>query len=300
MAVAVAITLVLSRTGVSVGADARAGGAAPARPLSGGAAGGGGGVVQGTNTATRPAEARYVAGGGRGSAVRLATLPEVQADLGLSAAQKSAVAEATARLKAFEAQLASELQRPPAGLPAGSDAERQWVSRKFAEANQALSHARLEIGRALAPAQMQRLEQIGLQELGPDVLFRADIVRVLNLTPAQQRAMGRIRDGLPAETAGTALSGGDPAARDSTPPKSPTVRADGSGGGSAGASRSGGGQVMTNPPEGASRNGLSPEAGRRIVGEVLTWVQRAKLRELQGRPIQLQSRARSVAGSNDP
>lgn len=223
------------------------------------------------------AYAVYASGGGKGSPVRLATFPEVQADLELTPAQKEAVAVAAGKLKAFEAGLQEELKHPPA-VAHGSAVERQWVASKYAQANQALAQTRLEIARSLSPAQMQRLEQIGLQELGADALFRGDIARSLNLTPAQQQALVRLRDGassgranVPTPAATNRPAG--PAARPPVPgakPASPATEQSATSG-------------MT--------TWVSAETGRRMLDEVLTAQQRSKLRELQGRPIQLHSRS---------
>lgn len=224
-----------------------------ASPAGVGAAGGVGAARPGAPAGAKAPSTLYVAGGGRGSVVRLATFPEVQQDLALSAAQKEAVATAVARLKAFEAQLAYDLKHPPA-LPGGSESEQRWVTGKHEEAVQALSQARLEIGRALGPTQMRRLEQIGLQELGAEALFRSDVVRSMNITPAQQKAMAKIQEA-------TASS----------------------------AERAGNGPG--NASGATSRPGLPPEAARRIVEEVLTAQQRTKWGELLGRPLQLRSPA---------
>lgn len=243
--------------------------------------------------AARPAGSlvNYQPGGGRGSVVRLVALPEVQEDLALSEPQKDAVAQVIFRLKSFEAEFAELLKQPPVAPP-GSGVERQWVAAKQGQANQALTQARQELVRALQAPQGQRLEQLALQELGAEALFRPDVGRQLNLNPAQRQGLMRVRE---ADAASVRAA--------SAPPAAPAVRPVGTAGGVAGRTSTNrapsgagaGSPAAVRPPVQAPVTSgtlppLSQEGERRMIQEVLTPQQRAMFEELKGRPIHFRSR----------
>jgi Spy/CpxP family protein refolding chaperone len=189
---------------------------------------------------------------------------------------------------------------------------------KSAAASLVLARARHDIGKALTPGQMKRLEQISLQELGAEALSRSNIVKALNLTQEQQQTLAEIRSETGRELSvmaqrfqeaffpkwaqppprGSRRAGGDAPSQNqfaqgtasttasATPGSAVTVRSASGGGG-----RSGGGTFILTPAqqkmmeEGrAQHQAVVQQSERRMIEQVLTPQQQAKLKELQGKP----------------
>ena len=124
--------------------------------------------------------------------VRLVTYPEVEQDLALTHEQKDALKTISQKVAAYEKRMFAEQTGPPrASIPREN---RQWHLQKYEAAYQMLAGARQEIAKTLTPSQMKRLEQISLQDLGAEALFRPDIVQTLNLSQEQRQKLAQIRD----------------------------------------------------------------------------------------------------------
>jgi len=225
----------------------------------------------------------YVSGGGRGSVVLLVTFPEVQQDLGLSEEQRVAIEVVIKKVRDHESKMHEELKNPPPSDPA------QWHTQRQNAALKMLAQARLEIARALTPAQMRRLDQISLQELGAAALFRPDVAKALNLSQGQRQKLTQINDQANQQIAashrlrrppfGGNPAGGVPFAQGQAAP---------GGSNASGLARAGAGTSIPKGP-GSTRE-IIQESERRMIEEVLTPQQQAKLKELQGTPCPLKPR----------
>ena len=67
-------------------------------------------------------------------------------------------------------------------------------STAFAEAKEMIAAGGEKLRRVLTPEQMQRLEQISLQDAGAEALFKPEMIQALGISPQQQLALARIRD----------------------------------------------------------------------------------------------------------
>lgn len=309
-------------------AQTRGGGYTTSRG-GGGSSGGGGG------------SAGYESGGGRGSIVRLVTNPEVEQDLALTQEQKDALKAISQKVKAYEKRMFAERTGPPRA-PSPHE-NRQWHIQKYEGGYQMLAGARQEIAKTLTPSQMKRLEQISLQDLGAEALFRPDIAQALNLSQEQRQKLAQIRDETGKELFAMAQrfqqnflpEGMRPAPRGSgqSQGSAPSQRQFGAGSGatassgtsssgggfgkvppggvlskgsaSGGGSQSGGGTFVLTPAQQkmidedrVQRQALVQESERRMIDEILTTHQQAKLKELHGKPCPLPFHDVSRAGGS--
>jgi len=226
-----------------------------------------------------------VSGGGPGSVVQLAGFPEVQQDLALTEAQKTAVQGVLGRFQAFERKFFEEFHNPP---PSGRV---EWHLARQAAHELELTRAGREIARVLTRAQMQRLGEISLQDQGAEALFQPEVVKALGLTPAQQQSLARLRQEADQQIAARMGRPRGPDGRPLTPGGGGGSRAGASAGGGAGVGRPGAG---TSPITGVTE--IIQGSERKMLEEVLTPAQQARLKELQGEPCPLKPRYRARAG----
>ena len=207
---------------------------------AGGGVGGGGG-------------GRRIALGGRGSVPRLAALPKVQKELGLSAEQKDTIKTIDGRLRAFEENQWSSVDRWRKG-------HHSWAPPPNAEADKAIfrarQQARQQIVGLLTPAQAKRLEQIRLQDYRENVFFQPDVIQALGLSREQQKRLAEIRSQARKDEIAAAQAAMHGPARKATGHPPPATRE------------------------------IRPKAERRMREEVLTADQQARLKELQGAPFE--------------
>jgi hypothetical protein len=230
----------------------------------------------------------YTSGGGRGSVVLLVTYPEVQKDLALSDRQQEQVSAITRRFNDYERKMFAEVS---ADVARGAQAMEQ----RHAAAREMLARTRQEIMRVLTLAQVKRLEQISLQDLGAEALFRPDVAKALNLSQGQQQKLTQISDQTEQQIAASL------GVRTGPPPGFPpgprgSARRDVSVGGTNAFAQasSGAGYSVQKGPGGIGA--ILRESERRMMEEVLTPQQQAKLKELQGTPCPLKPRYVSRAG----
>jgi hypothetical protein len=225
----------------------------------------------------------YASGGGRGSIVRLVTYPEVQQDLGFSDEQKEAVRAINRRVYEHEMKMIEELKNPPPPPRA------QWHTQRENAALKMLEQARQEIAQTLTPAQMRRLEQVSLQELGAEALSRPDIARALNLSPAQKQKLARINSEAKQQIENSLGVRRGPSSGFQPGQRGSTQREVSAGGTNAfGQASAGTGYSVQKGSESIST--IVRESERRMIEEVLTPQQQAKLKELQGTPCPLKPR----------
>lgn len=226
-----------------------------------------------------------VSGGGPGSLVQLAGLPEVQQDLALTEAQKAAVQRALSRFQAFEQPFIQAGRTPP---PSGQVA---WHLARQAAHAQEVTRTSQEITQVLTSTQQRRLAEISLQDQGAEALFQPEVVKTLGLTPAQQQSLARLRKEADQQIAARM---GRPRGLDGRP------LTPGGGGGSRAGTSAGGGAGVGRPGAGASPiTGVADiirASERMMIEEVLTPAQQARLKELQGEPCPLKPRYRARAG----
>ena len=188
--------------------------------------------------------------GDRDSVPRLANMPALQKDLGLSAEQRDAVKAIIEEVRVFEARMPKDIEQTPA--PSLESAK----AAKCAEAQKELSRAGERIVRLLTPAQAKRLEQVRLQYAGTEALFRPDVIRALGISPEQQQRLGEIRDQAKADVAAV---------------RGRTTKG-----------------AVKQPASGAapqSEGEIIRRSDRRMLEEVLTAEQQAKLKKLKGAPF---------------
>ena len=226
-----------------------------------------------------------VSGGGPGSVVQLAGFPEVQQDLALTEAQKAAVQGVLGRFQAFERKFFEEFHNPP---PSGRV---EWHLARQAAHELEVTGAGREIAQVLTSAQMQRLGEISLQDQGAEALFQPEVVKALGLTPAQQQSLARLRKEADRQIAARMGRPRGPDGRPLTPGGGGGSRAGTSAGGGAGVGRPGAG---TSPITGVTE--IIQASERKMLDEVLTPAQQARLKELQGEPCPLKPRYRARAG----
>jgi hypothetical protein len=209
----------------------------------------------GTKAGTWASGHRDISLGGRGSVPRLVTVREVGKELGLNAEQQEAVKTIVGRLRGVERRIMTETDQANRQLPA-PERERRWAETDGAIARER-QQARQQIVGLLTPAQAKRLEQISLQDAGADALFELEVIRTLGLSHEQQQRLAEIREEAEEEVVARML--GVPVKGTANP-----------------------------PPGGASPQSLKEvirRSDRRMLEEVLTASQRAKLKELQGAPF---------------
>lgn len=232
---------------------------------AGGGGGGEGGVIPGAST-----RKDYQAGGGPSGVVSVIAQPRVQSQLRLTETQQRQVAETLAQFKQQETAFLGEVR--PAMAGPGSDAfkQRQRQTEEFRQREAAIREetvrADQEILRELTVAQQKRVKELCLQAQGAEALFKPEVIRALGITPAQQVKLGNLRQ---------------QAVR--------SAKADPGAGVSAAAADANWVQAWRQQRR---------EAERRMIVEVLTPAQQAKLLDMRGRdfPGLSEAREQSVAG----
>jgi len=268
------LTVLTAATGVALTANVSA---QPAAQLDQGAASG-----RGTGSGSYGA---LVSTGGSSSAVQLVSLPEVQQDLALTDAQKGAVQAITQRLHTFEMKVFEEGKNPPPSRRA------EWHTVRQVAAQREVAKASQELAQVLTGAQVQRLGEIALQDQGAEALFQPEVIKALGLSQAQQQNLARIQNEANQQIAAALGLPRGPARVPPVPGGIGTPQARASAGGGTAAAGAGAGST--------SNTGLSEiirASERKMLEEVLTPPQQAKLKELQGEPCPLKPRFKVRTG----
>jgi len=126
-------------------------------------------------------------GGGGFGLLGLTTIPAVQTELKLDAAQIDLLKQLSA-----EAQAKAQANRPAGGFQNLSDEERQKL---FADFQKAQAETDKKVAEVLDAKQVTRLKQLDLQRQGTRALMRKDLQEALKLTPEQQTKIKTVSDG---------------------------------------------------------------------------------------------------------
>ncbi len=216
-------------------------------------------------------------GGAAGSFVQLIAFPEVQKDLALSDQQKVGVAAVLQRVSLHDKQMLEGLKNPPARPNAQWHMQRQELTR------QVMAQAERSINLVLSPAQIQRLEQISLQELGAAALFQPGVAKALNLSAAQQQQLAQLRQQADQQVFALLKSLSTSPARRSAA-VSVTSEQPGARAAAGGTTTAQSGAGFTSDKRFGE---IRRESERKMLEEVLTPPQQAKLNELKGKPCPL-------------
>jgi hypothetical protein len=118
------------------------------------------------------------------------TYPEVQENLGLDEQQKERIGE----LKRESSDLERELLFTPPDLNEESPfSAMAKMMTGFAQVEKKNDEISKQIQDVLTSEQRRRFEQISLQAQGAEALFRPEIVKALGITPAQQNRLAQMR-----------------------------------------------------------------------------------------------------------
>ncbi len=243
----------------------------------------------------------YQSGGGPGSVVNVISDERVQGQLALTAAQHQQIGATLAEFRRSEADLYSKAEAEQASRQDSFEQGAKEREAKQEVTRQAVARAGEEIVALLAPAQRARLEQIRLQALGAEALFKPEVVQALNLTASQQVKLATLREEAEREVGETMFLWGPHRSANGSQPSGPE--------------RAQAFQQWIAERRQAMQRGqrLAPEilsrldrrcaiqeeAENRMITTVLTPAQQAKLREMRGREFAgLASFPRSFGGGS--
>ena len=215
--------------------------------------GGGGGSSSSSSGGSGPGpstsvQREYQDGGGPGGVISVISHEQVQQQLRLDQKQRQQVAEIIGQVRQSEAAFHRNTRTPFAGPRSEGFQARQ---KRFEEQRQKEESVRQAVNRAgddilkeLTATQQERVRGICLQAQGADALFKPEIIQALGLTATQQVKLANLRRTAPAQSSRASQPG-------------------------------------TNWIAAQAR--LQLETEKRMINEVLTPAQQAKLQQMRGK-----------------
>jgi beta-lactamase regulating signal transducer with metallopeptidase domain len=235
------VAMATAATGFAAGFATGSAEAQMAGPGGFGMSGGGGG-------------ASYLPGGAPDSLLRMIGYEEVREDLELEEENAGRIEELISEFRDFKTEVLSRPREPD------TENSPDETIKRMAQLQRICDKISKQIESLLTADQLRRLEQIALQVQGAKVLFKPEIAKALEITPAQKKQLTAIRQQAKQESHALMMQTHFGAAED----RHQTVQA-------------------------AVQKTLKirEKAEQRMLAEVLDTRQKAKLQELQGKKLDL-------------